>query len=365
MTTPAAVIVDAAVYAQAVEDAVKASATYYAGGTSGFPVPLRSRGEVVDGPTAEPSDLPEAAVNDQVRSVDEAGVRRGEEQSRRRDFLAGPEPPRGLSEMICSRNSGDTVLKSAVSIEPGLMTFTRILRSFSSAAQARASDRTAALNSRPTRCASRWRHRAPRRWLTTSSPRRKEQPGAAGRSSVRGQRRGQCPRASPIAHGDDRPAEAPWSLSPRGDRPPHATARGPGWSPPSSRGFFVPAARFLLPPPGARRLPLYVGLPIAQGRLHLGTPGKHQRRARVEGDAYRCECLGVDRRLTGAGITGIARVGTSTDLPANAMTSGEAVGGEAHRNGDLRRSLSGSRRAEPARHRRWWNALVRPRRTGG
>lgn len=34
MTTPAAVIVDAAAYAQAVEDAVKASAAYYTGGTS-------------------------------------------------------------------------------------------------------------------------------------------------------------------------------------------------------------------------------------------------------------------------------------------------------------------------------------------
>lgn len=34
MTTPAAVIVDAAAYARAVEDAVKASAAYYAGGTS-------------------------------------------------------------------------------------------------------------------------------------------------------------------------------------------------------------------------------------------------------------------------------------------------------------------------------------------
>lgn len=34
MTTPAAVIVDAAAYAQAVEDAVRAAAAYYAGGTS-------------------------------------------------------------------------------------------------------------------------------------------------------------------------------------------------------------------------------------------------------------------------------------------------------------------------------------------
>ncbi|NGO45247.1 hypothetical protein [Streptomyces ureilyticus] len=41
MTTPAAVIVDAAAYAQAVEDAVKASAAYYAGGTD------RPRGGVV------------------------------------------------------------------------------------------------------------------------------------------------------------------------------------------------------------------------------------------------------------------------------------------------------------------------------
>lgn len=32
-------------------------------------------------------------------------------------------------------------------------------------------------------------------------------------------RRGQCPRASSIAHGEDRSAEAPWSPSPRGDRP--------------------------------------------------------------------------------------------------------------------------------------------------
>jgi DNA ligase (NAD+) len=34
MTTPAAVIMDAVAYAQAVEDAVTASAAYYAGGTS-------------------------------------------------------------------------------------------------------------------------------------------------------------------------------------------------------------------------------------------------------------------------------------------------------------------------------------------
>lgn len=70
-----------------------------------------------------------------------------------------------------------------------------------------------------------------------------EQPEMVGRSSVCGWWRGQCPRASPIAHGDDRSAEAPWSLSPRGDHPPHATAHGPGWSPPSSRGFRAPTVR--------------------------------------------------------------------------------------------------------------------------
>jgi hypothetical protein len=60
-------------------------------------------------------------------------------------------------------------------------------------------------------------------------------PRTVHRSSGRGRRRGQCSRAS--AHGDDRPAEAPWSPSPRGEHPPSATTHGPGWSPPSSRGF--------------------------------------------------------------------------------------------------------------------------------
>ena len=56
-----------------------------------------------------------------------------------------PSRPSGMAVVICSRNSQDTVLKSAVSIEPGLTTFTRIPRTFSSAAQVRASERTAAL----------------------------------------------------------------------------------------------------------------------------------------------------------------------------------------------------------------------------
>ncbi len=44
-------------------------------------------------------------------------------------------------------------------------------------------------------------------------------------------RRGQCPRASPIAHGDDRSAEAPWSHSPRGDRPPLSPLTAPAGLP--------------------------------------------------------------------------------------------------------------------------------------
>lgn len=55
-------------------------------------------------------------------------------------------------------------------------------------------------------------------------------------------RRGQCPRASPVAHGEDRSAEAPWSPPPRGDRPPHPLT-GPGWPPPTSRGLPAPAHR--------------------------------------------------------------------------------------------------------------------------
>ncbi|WP_338059170.1 HAD hydrolase-like protein [Streptomyces malaysiense] len=63
-------------------------------------------------------------------------------------------------------------------------------------------------------------------------------------------RTGQCPRASPFAHRDDRSAEALWSLSPRGDRRPHPHSDRPGReSPRHGRGFLVsgPAA------PSARR----------------------------------------------------------------------------------------------------------------
>ncbi|WP_405607348.1 NAD-dependent DNA ligase LigA [Streptomyces sp. NBC_00076] len=62
MTTPAAVIVDAAAYAQAVEDAVKASAAYYAGGTSVLDDDAYDR--LVRGIAAWEADHPEQVLPD-------------------------------------------------------------------------------------------------------------------------------------------------------------------------------------------------------------------------------------------------------------------------------------------------------------
>ncbi|SNX81122.1 hypothetical protein SAMN05421860_11721 [Streptomyces microflavus] len=50
-------------------------------------------------------------------------------------------------------------------------------------------------------------------------------------------RRGQCPRASPVAHGEDRSAEAPWSPPPRGDRPPHPHPQRPRLASPDQPGL--------------------------------------------------------------------------------------------------------------------------------
>lgn len=52
---------------------------------------------------------------------------------------------------------------------------------------------------------------------------------------------GQCPRASPFAHRDDRSAEALWSLSPRGDRHPRPHLDCPDRDSPSGRGSSPPA----------------------------------------------------------------------------------------------------------------------------
>jgi DNA ligase (NAD+) len=62
MTTPAAVIVDAAAYAQAVEDAVQASAAYYAGGTSVLDDDSYDR--LVRGITAWEADHPDQVLPD-------------------------------------------------------------------------------------------------------------------------------------------------------------------------------------------------------------------------------------------------------------------------------------------------------------
>nr|WP_276147139.1 hypothetical protein [Streptomyces sporangiiformans] len=62
MTTPAAVIVDAAAYAQAVEDAVKASAAYYASGTS--PLDDDAYDRLVRGIAAWEAEHPEQVLPD-------------------------------------------------------------------------------------------------------------------------------------------------------------------------------------------------------------------------------------------------------------------------------------------------------------
>src|SRR5262245_59081019 len=55
---------------------------------------------------------------------------------------------------------------------------------------------------------------------------------------------GQCPRASPFAHREDRSAEALWSLSPRGDRHPCPLLNGPDRDSPVRSG----SSSFLRPP---------------------------------------------------------------------------------------------------------------------
>ncbi|CAM5659610.1 hypothetical protein SVIOM342S_08280 [Streptomyces violaceorubidus] len=75
---------------------------------------------------------------------------------------------------------------------------------------------------------------------------------------------GQCPRASPIAHRDDRSAEALWSLSPRGDRHPYPPQAAPAVIPPSRSGLAMsthslPAPR--VPFPGR-------GYPVLSARAY-------------------------------------------------------------------------------------------------
>ncbi len=68
-------------------------------------------------------------------------------------------------------------------------------------------------------------------------------------------RRGQCPRASPIAHGDDRSAEAPWSHSPRGDRPPLSPLTAPAGLPRPAGASFMPKGGFRHSAPRAEWIP--------------------------------------------------------------------------------------------------------------
>lgn len=74
--------------------------------------------------------------------------------------------------------------------------------------------------------------------------------------------------------------------------------------------------------------------------------GEHQCRVRVDRDAHWCGDGGVHRRVPGARIAGVARMGASADLPAYAVTRGKAMGGGAHRHADLRGRMSS--RSKPA-----------------
>ncbi|MFI6490972.1 NAD-dependent DNA ligase LigA [Streptomyces sp. NPDC050564] len=76
MTTPVAVIVDAAAYAQAVEDAVKASAAYYAGGTSVLDDDTYDR--LVRGIAAWEADHPEEVLPDSPTGKVAGGAAQGD-----------------------------------------------------------------------------------------------------------------------------------------------------------------------------------------------------------------------------------------------------------------------------------------------
>jgi hypothetical protein len=96
-------------------------------------------------------DLGHAAIDEQLNSGDVAAVGRGEEHDGVGTSSGVPIRPIGtaatrptLNSSICSRVS-PALLKIGVSIGPGLMTLTRILRCLRSVVQHRANDRTAAL----------------------------------------------------------------------------------------------------------------------------------------------------------------------------------------------------------------------------
>ncbi|MFJ2307092.1 NAD-dependent DNA ligase LigA [Streptomyces sp. NPDC087787] len=76
MTTPAAVITDAAAYAQAVEDAVKASAAYYAGGTSALDDDAYDR--LVRGIAAWEADHPDQVLPDSPTGKVAGGAAEGD-----------------------------------------------------------------------------------------------------------------------------------------------------------------------------------------------------------------------------------------------------------------------------------------------
>ena len=91
------------------------------------------------------SNLRRPAIDEQFDSGDEAGIIRSQKKCRLGNFLwlADPAHRDQRHELILDllRNSD----KHAVSMVPGLMTFTRIFRAFRSTVHVRAKERTAAL----------------------------------------------------------------------------------------------------------------------------------------------------------------------------------------------------------------------------
>lgn len=109
--------------------------------------------------------------------------------------------------------------------------------------------------------------------------------------------RGQCPRASPIAHEDDRSAEASWSLSPR-RRPPSTTTLS--WQPlpglPSRQRLFAFCA-VAIRKVHTRKAQPAGGSPVGEGAVRIPCPpvrGRQRLRfRRVTRSGWRTDRRGV------------------------------------------------------------------------
>jgi hypothetical protein len=96
-------------------------------------------------------------------------------------------------------------------------------------------------------------------------------------------RTGQCPRASPSAHRDDRSAEALWSVSPRGDRRPCPPPERPGRDSPVAAGAFPVSAA----PVGRATAPAAATAARAPGSTTVAAAPHAPRRRRTPADPPR------------------------------------------------------------------------------